>query len=701
MSTVSLHKQGRIGVIAVDHPPVNAISQAVREGIITQINAANADDHIAAIVLIAKGRTFMAGADITEFGLPPKSPGFPQVIDALEQSPKPVIAAIHGTALGGGLELALACHFRIAHEGAKLGLPEVTLGIIPGAQGTQRLPRLVGLPLALDMIVSGKPITAQKAHQAGLVDGLVKGEADALPRAAIAYADKIISDGTAPRRLSQMEVAQNGSEADLLAKARADATKKMRGMLAPQKAIDALEAALTLPFEDGAAKERSILIACMASPQSKALQHAFFAERKAARLPKHAQNATPRPFNQIGIIGGGTMGCGIALACLGAGLYVTMIERDAEALKRARNSIHKSLDENLARGRIDKAAHTTQEALFSITTDMTALSKADIIIEAVFEKMEVKKSIFRDLDKVAKKGAILATNTSYLNVDDIASVTGRPADILGLHFFSPANIMKLLEVVEAKKTAPDVLATAMLLAKKIRKIAVIARVCHGFIGNRMLEGYLREAGLLMLEGAAPQQIDKAIRDFGYPMGPLQMIDMAGMDIGYMLRKQFPASRFDPNAYRVMNRLVEMDRKGQKTGAGIYRYEAGNRTPLPDSAVDKITEEEAQKAGITRRTISDEEIIDRCILSLVNEGARILEDRIAMRASDIDVTYLYGYGFPRWRGGPMFYASQRGLDKICDRIKQFGETVGTRWWTPAPLLQKLAQEGKTFTDFDAE
>ncbi len=694
MSVVCFERHGRVGLILVNNPPVNAISHAVRAGIVACLDLATKDKDAQALVLAATGRTFMAGADITEFGKPPLAPFFADVIAALEASDKPVIAAIHGKALGGGLELALACHYRMARADAALGLPEVNLGIIPGAEGTQRLPRLVGLETALDMITSGRPVSAAAAYDTGVLDAVVPVDAGLIEEA-LAYGERLIDEKAPPRRLSMTTIEPDGNETALFAEWREKVAKSARGVKAPLRAIDAVEAAFTLPFAEGVKRERAIFAECSSDPQSKALQHAFFAERKAARLPDIGKDIKPRPFAHIGIVGGGTMGCGIALACAAAGLSITLIEQSDEAAERASGTITSILDASRARGRINDATHQKQKNVITIRTNMEALKDADLIIEAVFENLEVKKSVFRTLDAVAKKGAILATNTSYLDVDDIAATTSRPADVLGLHFFSPAHIMKLLEIVRGRETAPDVLATAMAFGKAIRKVAVVARVCYGFIGNRMLEGYVREAGLLMLEGAKPEQIDAAIRAFGYPMGPLQMLDLAGLDIGHMLRSQFPPERFDPDAYRVISRLVEQGRKGQKTRAGIYRYEKGSRAPIPDPLTTDIIGEEAEKAGIKPRTITDEEIVERCILPLINEGARILEEGVAIRASDIDVVYLYGYGFPRWRGGPMFYASQQGLAHVHDRILHYQDQQGPRWWTPAPLIKKLAKENKAF------
>lgn len=686
MSVVSLERHGRVAVIRVDNPPVNAISAAVRQGIVDALAEAAGDDGIAAIVLAASGRTFMAGADIAEFGKPPEPPVLSEVVDALEASGKPVVAALFGSALGGGLELALGCHHRVAARDTRLGLPEVTLGLIPGAQGTQRLPRLAGVPKALEMIVSGKPIGAAEACDAGIVDEIAEGDP---VEVAVAFAAKV----EAPRRLSEMAVPAEGASPEDFAAFRAAARKRTRGFSAPERAIRAVEAAVALPFAQGARRERELFLECLADPQSAALRHAFFAERAAARVPG-IDKATPRrTIATVAVIGGGTMGAGIALACLAAGYPVTVLEQDADAEAAARARIASAIDGALAKGRIDAAAHAARLGRLATARDFAALAGADLVIEAVFERMDVKQEVFRKLDAVAKPGAILATNTSYLDIDAIAATTSRPQDVLGLHFFSPANIMKLLEIVRAAKTSPEVLASALDLAKRLGKTAAVAGVCRGFIGNRMLQGYAREAGLLLLEGASPEAVDRAMAGFGFAMGPFAVSDLAGIDIGYLLRKASPPESYDPLAFRVHDRLVEAGRKGQKTGAGFYDYEDGRARA--SEAVAAIVEEEAARAGIVRREIPEDEIVERCFLPLVNEGAAILDEGIALRASDIDVVWLTGYGFPRWRGGPMYHADRLGLDHVLARIEHWRERFGERWWTPAPLLGRLARAGGDF------
>ncbi len=695
MTPVSIERRRRIAVILVDNPPVNAISAAVRKGLVAATQEIAADPGIDAAVLAAAGRTFMAGADIGEFARPPVPPLLPDVVSALEATPKPLVAAIHGTALGGGLELALGCHYRLAVADAKLGFPEVTLGIIPGAQGTQRLPRLVGVRTALGMITRGEPVPAPRAKEIGLVDAIAEGD---LVDRAVAFAEDLVARKAPLRRISEMMVPDAADADAVIAEFRALAAKRQRHLFAPVQAIAAVEAALTLPFAEGVKKERELIEACFAHPQSAALRHAFFAERQAAKVPGIDKGTPVREIATVGIVGGGTMGSGIALACLAAGLPVTVIEQTAEAAEAARARMAGVLDEGIRRGKLDADERERRLSRLAVATDMAALGEADLVIEAVFERLAIKQDVFRALDQVAKPGAILATNTSYLDIDAIAAVTDRPQDVLGLHFFSPAYLMKLLEIVRAAKTSDEVLASALAFAKRIGKVAVVARVCRGFIGNRMLQGYIREAGFLLLEGATPEAVDAAITDFGFAMGPFMVGDLAGLDIGYLLRQEFPPDADDAVAFRVHDRLVGMGRKGRKTGAGFYRYENGR--PAPDPAVVALAEEEAKRAGIARRTeIPADEIVERCVLPLVNEGARILEDGIALRASDIDVVYLYGYGFPRWRGGPMFYADSLGLAHVRDRIRHYRETLGAKRWTPAPLIERLASEGGSFAARD--
>ncbi len=694
---VSRKDQNNIAIISVNNPPVNALSQAVRIGIKDNVAAADADNNIKAIILCCEGRTFMAGADITEFGKPPLDPWLPEVVESIDKTSKPLIAAIHGTAFGGGLEVALGCNYRVAIASALVGTPEVKLGLLPGAGGTQRLPRVAELKTALDMVVSGNPVKAEKALKAGIIDRIVDGD---LLEGAIAFANELIAEGASLPRISDNNVDTSAMPDDFFATYRKGIARRSRGYFAPEKCIQAVEAAINLPFNEGLKRERELFMECMASPHSKALQHAFFAERAASNIKGFDKSIAPRDIKSVGIIGAGTMGGGIAMNFLNAGIPVTILEMNQDAIDRGLGIIRKNYEATAKKGRMTMEQVEGAMGLLSPTTNYDDLANADLIIEAVFENMDVKKQVFTKLDAVAKKGAILATNTSYLDINAIADMTNRPQDVLGLHFFSPANIMRLLEIVNADKTAPDALLTVVKLAKKIKKVGVVAGVCHGFIGNRMLEGYGREAGLLMLEGASPQQIDAAIFNWGMPMGPLAMGDMAGIDIGYMLRQQFPADRFDEHAYRVPNRMVEAGRKGQKTGKGYYLYEAGNRTPQPDPEVEAIIIEEAAKAGITRReNISDEEIVARCIYPLINEGAYILEEGFAARPSDIDVVWMNGYGFPPYHGGPMFYADHIGLENVLKTLEDFTAKFGERWWKPAPLIKKLVAEGKNFSSLN--
>ena len=694
MAAVDYELNGDVAILWVDNPPVNALSHAVREGLVQGIERAEADAAAKAVVIAARGRTFMAGADIREFGKPPQEPFLPDVVERIEACPKPVVAAIHGTALGGGLEIAMGCHYRVAVSSARLGLPEVTLGLIPGAEGTQRLPRLVGVEAALEMIVTGEPIPAAKAQALGLVDRVVD---DPLVDHAVAFARELVAAGRGPRRTRDLAVKADHLSPDFFDQFRARMMKRIRGQFAPEQAIAAVKAAIELPFEEGVKRERELFLQCMAHPQSAALRYAFFAEREVAKIPDLPADVTPREIARVGVVGGGTMGSAIATACIKAGLPVVMVERDEEAAAAGRARVHGFLEHDFKKGRIDETELAARKGRFAVTTEYADLGEADLIIEAVFENMEVKKEVFRRLDEVAKPGAILATNTSYLNIDEIASVTGRPQDVLGLHFFSPAHIMRLLEIVRAAKTADDVLATALAFAKKIRKVGVVARVCHGFIGNRMLSGYIRQAGFLLLEGVPHERIDRVIYDFGFPMGPFQMGDLAGLDIGYLLRQQMKPDAEEAAAFRVHDRLVEAGAKGQKTGKGFYIY--GEGAPKPNPMVAEFVREEAAKAGIAPREVSDEEIVERCVLPLINEGARILEEGIAIRASDIDVVWLYGYGFPRWRGGPMYYADSLGHAHVLERIRHYGALLGPRFWTPAPLIEKLAAAGEGFRDFD--
>ena len=651
-SPVRYELQDNIGVITVDNPPVNALSHAVRQGLLDAMTKATSDAS-EALVIICDGRTFIAGADIKEFGKPLMEPGLPELLNTIEACPKPVIAAIHGTALGGGFETALAAHYRCAAASAKVGLPEVKLGLLPGAGGTQRTPRLAGVKASLDLFISGAPISAEQAQSIGLIDKIIDGD---LLDGALAWADALVSENAPIRRSSDQAVPDFDSS--IFDEYRQTLAKRARGQIAPGHIVSAVEAAATLPFDEGLAVERRLFMECMQSPQSAGMRHIFFAERQASKIDGLSKDTPRRPVESVGVIGGGTMGGGIAMSFANAGIPVTMIEISDEALQRGLSIVERNYAGSVKRGKISEEKATACRGLISGSTDYSALADVDMVIEAVFEDPDLKKKIFTQLDAVCKPGAILATNTSYQDVDAIAAVTARPQDVLGMHFFSPAHIMKLLEVVRGEKTADDVLATVMALAKKIRKVAVVSGVCYGFIGNRMLRPYGKTSQLLLLEGASPQQVDSAMENWGMAMGPLRVFDLAGLDIGYKARQALSnEQKGDPKTYRVPDLLVEAGRLGQKSGSGFYAYD-DNRKPTPDPLVDEMIQRAAQEVGIERREISDDEIVDRLISALVDEGRKILEEGIAQRSSDIDVVYVYGYGFPVSRGGPMFYADQQ-------------------------------------------
>ncbi len=691
----SIEKRGSVGIIWIDHPPVNAISHAVREGLINAISEAAADDDIEALVLACRGRTFMAGADIAEFASGPKSPMLGEVVDTLANSPKLIVAALFGTAFGGGLEIALACNYRIATPSTKIGLPEVKLGIIPGAQGTQRLPRLAGVDFALKLIVSGSPASAAEALEAGAIDRIENGD---IVAAAVAYAEELITDGAPLRRTHEMTIDGGKYDAEYFAAFRKSIARKTRGLNAPERAIRSVEAAVSKPFEDGVSFERDMILEAFADPQSKALQHVFFAEREAGKIPGLSKDIRPVSTDSVGIIGAGTMGGGIAMNFANVGIPVTILEMNEEALDKGLGIIRRNYEASARKGRMSEADVQDRMGLITGTTDYGDFADVDLVIEAVFENMDVKKDVFSTLNKTTKPDAILATNTSYLDINEIATVVDSPERVLGMHFFSPANVMRLLEIVRAEKTGPDVLATVLKLGKTIRKVGAVAGVCQGFIGNRMLSGYAHEANLLMLEGAAPEQIDRVLYDFGMPMGVIAMADLAGLDIGYRLREQLDEADYDARATWVHDQLVEMGRLGQKTGAGIYDYEPGNRMPIPSSVTKDLIAEAASKFSIQQREITDEEIIERCFYSLFNIGCDVLNEGIAYRASDIDIVYIYGYGFPAFRGGPMYWAEHDpGLDTVLRRIREFASLHGEQYWRPSPLLERLVAEGGSLRD----
>lgn len=664
-------------VINIANPPVNALGGQVRKGLFDAIAAAQNDTAIKGIVVTGNGKMFSGGADITEFEKEMADPGLPQVIDSIEASAKPVVAAINGMALGGGLEVALGCHYRLAVPSAKMGLPEVKLGILPGAGGTQRLPRLIGVEAALGMIVTGDPISATKAHALGLVDALV--EADVLIEAAIDKARNV----SGVRRTGELVVEADTAVFENFTSQNA---RKIGELEAPLACIEAIKIAVQLPIEQGQAKEQELFYRLVAGDQSKALRHAFFAERVAAKIDDLPAETEPRAVARVGVIGAGTMGGGISMNFLSAGIPVTIVEMTQDALDRGTGVIRQNYQATAAKGRMTAEQVEQAMALLSPTLNFEALSECDLIIEAVYENMEVKKDIFGRLDKIGRPGAILASNTSYLDVNEIAAATSRPQDVLGMHFFSPANIMKLLEVVRGDKTAPDVLVTAMTLGRKIGKVPVVSGVCDGFIGNRMLTPRLDGAIDMLVEGATPSQVDRVSVELGMPMGPLQMIDLAGVDIGW---------HRDPTRIEsVRDALNAAGRWGQKTGGGFYDYDE-KRNHSPSSAAQEIVEQFRAKAEIVAREISDEEIMVRTLYVMVNEGAKILEERIAQRASDIDIVWLYGYGWPRHTGGPMFWANHTGLDRIVEALRRYQDRLGAEF-SLSPLLVRCAEEGKTLS-----
>jgi 3-hydroxyacyl-CoA dehydrogenase len=689
----TFEKRGDVGIIWINNPPVNAISVGVRVALIDGVAKLAQDPEIKVGVLACEGRTFMAGADITEFGKPPLSPGLHETLDAIENSAKPIVAAIHGTALGGGLEISLACHYRVAVATAKVGLPEVKLGILPGAGGTQRLPRLIGVEAALGIIVSGDPIPATQAAKAGVVDKIIEGD---LTAGAVAFAKDLIARNAPPRKIRDINIDAGKLPAGFFDEARKRIAKEKKNLFAPQRIVDALEAAATLPFDKGLAQERLLFTQCLQNSQAKALQHIFFAERKAASVPNLDKNVTKREVKTVGIIGAGTMGGGIAMNFLNVGIPVTLLEMKQEALDRGIGVIRKNYENTASKGKLTMEQVEQRMALLKPTLSYDDLAQADLIIEAVFETMAVKKDVFGKLDKVAKQGAILASNTSYLSIDEIADSTSRAADVVGMHFFSPANVMRLLEIVRGAKTAQDVLLTVVDIAKRINKVGVVCGNRDGFIGNRMLGGYAYQASLMVLEGAMPEQVDSALRNFGMPMGVLQMSDLAGLDVGYKSRKDRDPNSFDGRVTRSADLLVEMGRMGQKTQAGYYDYAPGDRTPRPSPVVADVLMKASKEYGIERRSFSDEEIVERCFLALMNVGCEVLRQGVASRSSDIDIVYLYGYGFPAYRGGPMFWAENEiGLKAALEKLRKYSAATGGKWLTVSPLLEQLVAEGKGF------
>ena len=699
---VQLTKDKGIAIITINNPPVNALSPGVPEGIAAAIEQIDKDDSVKAAVLMGGGKTFVAGADIKEFGKltsgkPAGGLELPTVLLKIEDCRKPVVVAIHGTAFGGGLELAMAGHYRVAVHAAQVGQPEVKLGIIPGAAGTQRLPRLAGAAKAVEMCADGNPIKAADAANAGIVDRLIEGD---LLGGAVAFAREVADKPVSKTRERNDRLGSAEQNAPIFAAARDNSRKKQRGMIAPLAAIDAVEAATKLPFEEGCKLERKLFMECLFSDQSKALIHVFFGEREVAKIPDIPKDTPLIPVNAAAVVGAGTMGGGIAMVLANTGIPVLLKEADQIALDKGLANIQKNYATSVKRSRFTQAFVDERLKLIQPTLSYDSFANADLVIEAVFEGMALKKEVFAELDRVCKPGAILASNTSTLNIDEIASSTSRPQSVIGTHFFSPANVMRLLEIVRGTATGKDVIATCMQLSKKIGKIGVLVGNCRGFVGNRMFHPYVRESVFLLEEGASVEAVDSAMYDFGMAMGPLAVGDLAGLDVGWRIRKEYrhlekPGIR---QAFAGDN-LCEMGHYGQKTGAGWYKYDE-NRRAIPDPEVAQLVRKWAAEAGIRLREISRKEIVDRCVYALVNEGARILEEGFALRAVDIDIIYLNGYGFPSYRGGPMWYADTVGLKKVYDRVEEFHKQHG-ELWEPAPLLKRLAEEGKKFADFNKE
>ncbi len=692
--TVAYGQQGAIAILTIDNPPVNALSVAVRQGLIDGVKRAIGDSAIAGIVIIGQGKTFIAGADIREFGKPPQAPRLTVAIAEIEASAKPVVAAIEGVALGGGLEVALGCHFRIGTKRTQVGLPEVKIGIVPGAGGIERLPRLIGLEPALKMMVSGDPVRADKALALGILDAIAE---DDLLAEAVAFAGRLVAEKTPIRRLGQSLIALEGVDwRGLLTTSRAGAAKTNRGQISPQRVIDCVENALTMPFDQALGETIRTINELIPSEQAKALRYAFFAEREAGKIPDIDSTIKPRPVRNAVVIGAGTMGGGIAMCFADAGIPVRILESSTEALDKGLARVEQNYHDMVQKGRIRAEDKTKRMGLITRAAGYDAIGDADIVIEAAFEEMAIKKEIFARLDKVCKADAILATNTSTLDVDEIAGATTRPESVVGLHFFSPANVMRLLEIVRGAQTSKEIVATSQALAKTIGKVGVVCGVCHGFVANRSRGPLTREASFLVDEGALPQQVDKVLYDFGMAMGPFAVGDVAGIDVGWRVRRSLDATRPKDQRYSpTADRLYELGRYGQKTGKGWYRYETGSRVPLPDPEVEAVILQSSKDQAITRRAISDEEILARCLYAAINEGAKILDKKIALRASDIDIMWLYGFAFPRWRGGPMYYADTIGLAKVYETVCGFHREHGALW-TPSPLLQRLAESGKNFT-----
>ena len=690
--SVSYDVRDGVAVLISNNPPVNAMSYHVRQGLVDGLEMAQGDEDVQAIVIHCEGRTFFPGMDITEFANPnvPEAPTTTGVIEKLESASKPVVAAIHGTALGGGLETALGCHYRVAVPSAKLGLPEVKLGIIPGAGGTVRLPRVMGVQKALEMMTSGNPISAKQALDEGLVDEIVEGD---LLTGAIAFAKKVVSENKPLAKIRDLEEKLEGARENpaTFDDFRKSIARRTRGFKAPEAIIRSVEAAIRLPFDEAIRNERELFVECQNSPEARAQQYFFFAERQAKKVSDVPKDTSTREIKSVGVIGAGTMGGGISMNFLNRGIPVTLLEATQEALDRGLGIIEKNYASTAKKGRITEEDAKQRMSLLTGSLDYQALSAVDLVIEAVFEDMDLKKSVFERIDKICKPGCVLASNTSYLNINEIAAVTSRPQDVIGLHFFSPANVMRLMEIVRGEQTSKEVLATCMKLGTDIGKVAVVVGVCRGFVGNRILSARMRQSEDLLLKNAMPKEIDQIVFDFGFPMGPFAMRDLAGLDIGW-LREDTPDK--DTN---IRHQLCTRGRRGQKTGGGFYDYQEGRRTPIPNAEVEQLIEEVSKNAGITRREIPQEDMLKRMIYAMVNEAAKILDEGIAQRAAAIDVIWVYGYGWPTYRGGLTYYADQIGLTSIVEDLERFSKEYDPEL-EPAPLLRELAQEGKSFREY---
>ena len=698
-TTVNLTMEGTIGLITINNPPVNAINQNVRAGVKDAFQTLSSIDGVEAVVILCEGRTFAAGADIKEFDQPIKEPSYYDVFSTIENFSKPVVAAMHGTALGAGLETALACHYRCALTDAQMGLPEISLGIIPGAGGSQRLPRLIGAKSAIEFIFGISSIDAKKAMELGIIDYVIDEE---LRAGALKYVRSLLKEENGPRKTSEMAVDVTGFDAEFLAEARKKVTRQARGQHAPELVIEAIQHAINLSFDEGLQEEKRIAESALVSDEAKALRYAFFSERLVSTIPNLSKDIEKLNVSNVAILGSGTMGGGIAMAFANVGIKATVVDVSNEALDHGLGVVEKNYQNSLRRARFTEKEVAERMSLIHGTTDYNEISDHDLVIEAVFEDFDLKKQIFSKLDEICKPEAILATNTSTLDVDAIALATQRPEQVVGLHFFSPANVMKLLEIVRAKKTSPQVLATSIALAKRLKKVGVVAGVCFGFIGNRMMiEGFYREADQMLLEGASPEQIDRILYEFGFPMGPFGVADMAGIDVLHRILDTTGKKKHNPEPYfNVLYQLGELKRFGQKNGSGFYRYEEGSRSTINDPLVDELIEIEAKKLGLERAAIEDSEIRQRCLFALINEGIKILEEGIAYRPSDIDMIWVHGYGFPRVQGGPMYLADQIGIGEIYKNIMVYNDKFGT-YWKPSKLLQTLAGEGKSLADWDKD